>query len=87
MALANAGVPLHAIGIVSPYRSELALLNKMLRRKFSEASREIEVNTVDKYQGTLVGKLTPTAFNYSQWLPTAPDSSLRLQTHAAVGFQ
>ena len=35
-------------------------------------------------QGTLVGKLTPTAPNDSQWLPTTPDSSLRLQTHAVV---
>ena len=34
--------------------------------------------------GTLVGKLTPTAPNYSQWLPTTPDSSLRVQTHAVV---
>ena len=34
--------------------------------------------------GTLVGKFTPTAPNDSRWLPTTPDSFLRLQTHAVV---
>ena len=41
------GVPASCIGIISPYRHQLKLITQMLKN----LREDIEINTVDKYQG------------------------------------
>src|SRR5262249_41654734 len=45
--LAHAGVPLAFIGLVSPYRAQLKVLQQLL----DHHRPELEVYTVDRYQG------------------------------------
>ena len=53
----------------------------------AELKAEADKNTGKVlWLGSLLPRLLTTP-NGSQWLPTTPDSSLRLQTHAVVGFQ
>ena len=54
--------------------------------KYDEAMELAYFGAQVLWLGSLLPRLLTTP-NGSQWLPTTPDSSLRLQTHAVVGFQ
>ena len=50
-ALLKAGVPGCLVGVISPYRHQSKLITRLFQRVSSLAHEEIEINTVDKYQG------------------------------------
>ena len=50
-ALLRAGVPGCSVGVISPYRHQLKLINQLFQKVPSLAHEDIEINTVDKYQG------------------------------------
>ncbi|KAJ7369325.1 Tripartite DNA replication factor, partial [Desmophyllum pertusum] len=50
-ALLKAGLPPSSLGIISPYRHQLKLITQIFHRDANSKQNEIEINTVDKYQG------------------------------------
>lgn len=50
-ALLKAGLQPASLGIISPYRHQLKLITQVFRRDADTKQNEIEINTVDKYQG------------------------------------
>ena len=50
-ALLKGGLQPSSLGIISPYRHQLKLITQIFHRDTSSKQIEIEINTVDKYQG------------------------------------
>lgn len=50
-ALVKAGVKERSIGIIAPYTAQVELLKKCMQKSDEPVARDIEVNTVDQYQG------------------------------------
>lgn len=50
-ALLKGGLQPSSLGIISPYRHQLKLITQVFHRDNSGKQSEIEINTVDKYQG------------------------------------
>lgn len=50
-ALLKGGLQPSSLGIISPYRHQLKLITQIFYRDTSSKHSEIEINTVDKYQG------------------------------------
>lgn len=50
-ALLKGGLQPSSLGIISPYRHQLKLITQVFHRDTSSKQDEIEINTVDKYQG------------------------------------
>lgn len=50
-ALLRAGVPGYLVGVISPYRHQLKLITRLFQQVSAIACEDIEINTVDKYQG------------------------------------
>lgn len=50
-ALLKAGLQPASLGIISPYRHQLKLITQIFHRDADTKQNEIEINTVDKYQG------------------------------------
>lgn len=50
-ALLRAGLQPSSLGIISPYRHQLKLITQVFNRDANGKQNEIEINTVDKYQG------------------------------------
>ena len=50
-ALLKGGLQPSSLGIISPYRHQLKLITQIFHRDNSTKQSEIEINTVDKYQG------------------------------------
>lgn len=50
-ALLKGGLQPSSLGIISPYRHQLKLITQVFHRDISSKQNEIEINTVDKYQG------------------------------------
>lgn len=50
-ALLKGGLQPSTLGIISPYRHQLKLITQIFYRDTSSKHSEIEINTVDKYQG------------------------------------
>ena len=50
-ALLKGGLQPASLGIISPYRHQLKLISQIFLRDTSGRQDEIEINTVDKYQG------------------------------------
>ena len=48
-ALVTAGVPSHALGVIAPYRAQVALIRNLLR---SAGCGDLVVDTVDRFQGS-----------------------------------
>ena len=48
-ALVAAGVPPHALGVIAPYRAQVALIRNLLRRA---GCGDLVVDTVDRFQGS-----------------------------------
>jgi superfamily I DNA and/or RNA helicase len=44
--------PAHTLGIITPYRSQIALIRKALAATGVEALNEVSVDTVERYQGS-----------------------------------
>lgn len=50
-ALLKGGLQPTSLGIISPYRHQLKLISQVFHRHTNGKQNEIEINTVDKYQG------------------------------------
>lgn len=50
-ALLKGGLQPASLGIISPYRHQLKLISQVFHRHANGKQNEIEINTVDKYQG------------------------------------
>lgn len=78
-ALAKAGLPLHDVGVVTPYRAQGRIIRSRLRQRFGPAlARQVVADTVERMQGQEREVVI---------LSLASGDALFLQTVAAFFFQ
>ena len=71
--------PTHTLGIITPYRSQIALIRKALHQLQIPALTHISVDTIERYQGSerdvIIYSLSINQLSQLEWLPNLTEEN------------
>lgn len=71
--------PMHTLGIITPYRSQIALIRKALHQLQIPALTHISVDTIERYQGSerdvIIYSLSINQLSQLEWLPNLTEEN------------